>query len=46
MDNTIDGNIDKVNKNDNNVDDGKAVSVKYLLSDMLDFKLRDRVAPF
>jgi hypothetical protein len=35
MDNTIDGNIDKANKNDNNVDDGKAVSVKDLLLDML-----------
>ena len=46
MDNNINVNIEKVNKNDNNVDDGKAVSVKYLLSDMLDFKLRDRVAPF
>ena len=46
MDNTIDGNIDKANKNDNNVDNRKAASVTDLLLDMLDFKLRDRVAPF
>ena len=46
MVNTIDGNIDNVNKNNNNVDNGKAASVKDLFLDMLDFKLRDRVAPF
>ena len=46
MDNTIDGNIDKANQNDNNVDNRKATSVIDLLSDMLDFKLRDRVASF
>ena len=46
MDNTINGNIDKANKNDNNVEGRKAASVTDLLSDMLDFKLRDRVAPF
>ena len=46
MDNTIDGNIDKANKNESNIDDRKAVSVKYLLSEMLDFKLIKCVAPF